>query len=377
MTHRLRKIMLLGSLTALAAAGSIVMAQAAAADTTICERYGSTTVGQYVVQNNRWGTDATHCITVTNSGFRISQQDGSSTTGPVSYPSMFLGCHYTNCSPGTNLPKQLSTISAVSSSISFNFVSNAVYNAAYDIWLDPTAKKDGVNQTEIMIWFHQQGSIQPIGSPVGNTNLGGRSWQVWTGNNGGNNVVSYVASSSLSSWSFDMMPFINDTKNRGYANNSWYLTSIQAGFEPWRGGVGLAVNSFSASVTGGSTPPTTGPTTDPTTGPTTGPSGACRVAYQTSTWSSGFTADVSVTNTGSTPVNGWSLAFTLPSGQTITSAWNATLAGSSGSITAKNVAYNGNIPANGSQSFGFQGTYSGSFGRPSSFTLNGTTCSLA
>jgi hypothetical protein len=27
-----------------------------------------------------------------------------------------------------------------------------------------------------------------------------------------------------------------------------YLTSIQAGFEPWNGGVGLAVDAFSATV---------------------------------------------------------------------------------------------------------------------------------
>ncbi|WP_263992013.1 GH12 family glycosyl hydrolase domain-containing protein [Mycobacterium bourgelatii] len=32
-------------------------------------------------------------------------------------------------------------------------------------------------------------------------------------------------------------------------NQSWYLTSIQAGFEPWQGGVGLAVESFDAKVT--------------------------------------------------------------------------------------------------------------------------------
>ncbi|WP_369679966.1 hypothetical protein [Lentzea flaviverrucosa] len=28
------------------------------------------------------------------------------------------------------------------------------------------------------------------------------------------------------------------------------MTSIQAGFEPWNGGVGLAVDNFSASVSG-------------------------------------------------------------------------------------------------------------------------------
>ena len=30
--------------------------------------------------------------------------------------------------------------------------------------------------------------------------------------------------------------------------DNWYLTSIQAGFEPWQGGVGLAVKTFNATV---------------------------------------------------------------------------------------------------------------------------------
>jgi hypothetical protein len=101
---------------------------------------------------------------------------------------------------------------------------------------------------EIMIWFNRQGSIQPIGGVVGTTTIGGRSWQVWRGSNGANNVISYVAPSPITSWSFSVLDFINDVRARGAITTSWYLTSIQAGFEPWNGGVGLAVDNFSASV---------------------------------------------------------------------------------------------------------------------------------
>jgi hypothetical protein len=239
--------------TVLLVAGTIVAsAGQAQADTTICDQFGSTTIqGRYVVQNNRWGTSATQCINVTSSGFRIAQQQGSAPTNgaPVSYPSVFLGCHYTNCSPGSTLPMQVSRIRNASSSINYQYT-GGTYNASYDIWLDPTPKTNGVNQMEIMIWFNRQGPIQPIGSAVGNTNIGGRNWQVWRGNNGGNNVISYVASSAITSWSFSVLDFINDVRNRGAITNSWYLTSIQAGFEPWQGGAGLAVNNFSASVSG-------------------------------------------------------------------------------------------------------------------------------
>jgi len=381
---------------ALAAAGllagasitAFVVAGPAHADTQICDQYGSTTIGgKYVVMNNRWGTSAQQCINVTSTGFSIASQQGTGSTSgaPVSYPAVYYGCHYTNCSPGTNLPKQLSSISSATSSISYNFVSGATFDASYDIWLDSTAKKDGVNQQEVMIWFNRQGSIQPIGSPVGNVTIGGKSWQVWTGSNGQNNVVSYVAPSAISSWSFSVLDFLNDVKTRGFGvTSSWYLTSIQAGFEPWIGGAGLAVTNFSASVNNGtpsqgtSSPSNPGQpsSSQPSSNPGNG-SASCKVTYGTNVWNSGYTATVTVANTGSSAINGWKLGFTLPSGQQITGSWNASLSGSSGAISASNAGYNGSIPAGGNTSFGFQGTYSGTFAKPGSFTLNGSTCSAA
>lgn len=371
----------------LAAAGLVTLstAPAAHADTQICEQYGSTTIeGRYVVQNNRWGTSDTQCINVTSTGFQITQADGSvSTNGaPKSYPSIFNGCHYTNCSPGTSLPAQLSAISSAPTSVSYSFVNNAVFDAAYDIWLDPTPKKDGVNQTEIMVWYNHVGAVQPVGSKVATTNVAGRSWDVWTGNNGSNNVISFVAPSAISSWSFDVKAFANEAINRGLAQSSWYLTSVQAGFEPWQNGAGLAVTNFSSSVnlgggsSGGATGGTSGGTT---TGGTTGGTGGsgCKVTYATQSWAGGFTANVTVTDTGSAAVSNWRLGFTLPSGQSVTSAWNATVSPSSGAVTATGLGYNSQIPAGGSQSFGFQGTYSGSFATPSAFTLNGTACTVA
>src|SRR5690349_19912985 len=278
------------ALLAAATAMAFATAGPAAADTQICEQYGSTTIGgRYVVMNNRWGTSAQQCINVTGSGFAITTQQGVGNTSgaPVSYPAVFLGCHYTNCSPGTPLPMQVSAIGSATSSISYNYVSGATYDAAYDIWLDSTPKRDGVNAMEIMIWFNRQGSIQPIGSVVGNTTIGGRSWQVWQGSNGSNNVITYVAPSAISSWNFSVLDFITDVRNRGAITSAWYLTSIQAGFEPWIGGAGLAVTNFSASVSGGGSPPTT---------PPPGGSG-CRVTYAADSWGTGFVANVTVANT--------------------------------------------------------------------------------
>ena len=115
-----------------------------------------------------------------------------------------------------------------------------------------------------MIWFNKQGGVQPISYsydasgaavPIATTTIDGVSWNVYRGNNGANNVVSYVAvTPPLNSLTnMNLLAFIDDTQSRTSdfaqpVTDEWYLTSIQAGFEPWSGGVGLTVNSFDATV---------------------------------------------------------------------------------------------------------------------------------
>ncbi|WBB80556.1 cellulose binding domain-containing protein [Micromonospora sp. WMMD882] len=152
-----------------------------------------------------------------------------------------------------------------------------------------------------------------------------------------------------------------------------------------------ALRSVPGSI-GGTPPPTTPPPTTPppttpppstpppsTPPPSTPPpvAGTCRVTYTVNSWDAGLTAAVRITNLGGTAVDGWSLAFTLPGGQTITGGWNATYAPASGAVTARNVSYNGTIAPNGSVEIGFQATHTGNAGRPSSFTLNGAACATS
>ena len=267
--RRIVSVAVAGLLAAGAAATTLVAALPASA-ATLCDQFATVVAGNYVIMNNRWGTSATQCINTTTNGFSIIQQDGVGNTSgaPVSYPAIYLGCHYSNCSPNSPLPRQLSTIGSAPTSISYSYPSSGTWNAAFDIWLNADTNVSGVQDTEIMIWFNRQGSIQPIGSATGSANLAGRSWQVWTGSNGQNNVVSYLFQGSpLTSLNFDLMEFVRDTLGRGsqYGNNNWYLTSVQGGFEPWIGGVGLTVNSFSSSVSGGTQPPPPRPQVRPGT----------------------------------------------------------------------------------------------------------------
>lgn len=100
----------------------------------------------------------------------------------------------------------------------------------------------------------------------------------------------------------------------------------------------------------------------------------CEVDYEiVSQWPGGFTADVAITNLGQA-VNGWSLAWTFPDGQRVTQAWNATTSNVGDQVTAADAGYNASLGGDATVSFGFNGSWSGANGVPTSFALNGTVC---
>jgi len=133
--------------------------------------------------------------------------------------------------------------------------------------------------------------------------------------------------------------------------------------------------SSNITVSEGTSNPTTNPTTGPPTSNPPGGTGACRVTNSVNAWNNGLTDSITITNTGTTAINGWSLRFTLAAGQTITSGWNASYSPSSGQVTATNASYNGTLAPGASTNIGFQATHSGNNGAPSGFTLNGSACS--
>jgi mannan endo-1,4-beta-mannosidase len=80
-------------------------------------------------------------------------------------------------------------------------------------------------------------------------------------------------------------------------------------------------------------------------------------------WAGGFQGEVRVT-AGSTAISGWTVAWTFPSGQTVTQAWNAQVTSSGSSVTARNMNYNGSLGAGASTTFGFIGSWNGSNTNP-------------
>ena len=93
-------------------------------------------------------------------------------------------------------------------------------------------------------------------------------------------------------------------------------------------------------------PPTADPPSTPTRSTPPSPRPRRRGAgsrYTPNAWNTGLTANITITNTGTTAVNGWTLTLTWPGNQQITNAWNATVTQSGAQVTARNVPYNATI----------------------------------
>ncbi|MFD3515497.1 glycoside hydrolase family 9 protein [Streptomyces sp. NPDC058657] len=105
------------------------------------------------------------------------------------------------------------------------------------------------------------------------------------------------------------------------------------------------------------------------------PAGACTVTYKNdNVWGTGFTATLTVKNTGAEAVDGWKLSWTYPAGQRVTSAWNATVTQDGTAVVARNTDWNRTLAPGATASFGVQGTHSGTSPSPTAYTLNGNVC---
>jgi hypothetical protein len=154
---------------------------------------------------------------------------------------------------------------------------------------------------------------------------------------------------------------------------------------------GLSIGSTTGLITG--TPTTAGTSTvTVTVTDTTGAKGttnftwvinpkvglACHVTYTlNSAWNAspnGFTSQVTIANTGTTAITSWSLTFTWPGDEVITANFNGGFSQTGANATLTNASYNGNIAPGANITDGFQGTWTSNHANPTTFAVNGTTC---
>jgi endo-1,4-beta-xylanase len=142
-------------------------------------------------------------------------------------------------------------------------------------------------------------------------------------------------------------------------------------------GTPTTAGTFSVTVTARDATGASGSATFGWTIATAGGTGAatCHVDYvKTTEWVGGFVANLTITNTGTAPINGWTLTFAFPGDQHVASAWNATVTQTGTAVSATNLSYNATIAPGGNTTLGWQGTWTANDTNPSSFRVNGAAC---
>jgi lysophospholipase L1-like esterase len=126
-----------------------------------------------------------------------------------------------------------------------------------------------------------------------------------------------------------------------------------------------------ASALGTPTPPSPSASSSPRPSASASPSasptsnGSCAAAYKVvSQWGGAFQGEIAVQNTGTTPSSAWTATFAFANGQQISQSWNTALSQSGANVTARNVAYNGTLPAGGSATFGFIASWNNATNAP-------------
>ncbi|GGL09673.1 hypothetical protein Sme01_00690 [Sphaerisporangium melleum] len=117
---------------------------------------------------------------------------------------------------------------------------------------------------------------------------------------------------------------------------------------------------------------------NPSPSPTVTPPPAlqCHVTYKYTEWRNGQNAAVTVKNTGTNPISGWTLAIKPgPRALGLISGYGARWSQTGTWLNAQNLSWNRVIPPGGSVRMGFTATFIGTTPLPEYYLLNGVSCS--
>ncbi|MYY07162.1 MULTISPECIES: hypothetical protein [unclassified Streptomyces] len=218
---------------ALAALIGFAAAPAQAAAWSSSDQWGTyNTSDGYTLYNNIWGSGAgSQSIWANSSSDWGVWADHPDTGGIKSYPNA-----------KKVVDKPLTSLSSLTSTYNVTVPSSGAYNTSYDIW-------DSDYDYEVMLWVNHTGAVGPLGSSQGTVTLGGHTWTVYKGDNGSNEVFSFLRTSDSASGTVDILPilkWIKDTKG-------WWgdetIGDVQFGYEitSSAGGLDFRTNSFGVS----------------------------------------------------------------------------------------------------------------------------------
>jgi Glycosyl hydrolase family 12 len=209
--------------------------------------------GRYQVRNAFWLGQRPQCL-VNRDGrtnFRVVQRAGYSRQGHVvAYPDILRGCIWHVCSPHALLPRPARSIGSPVATWHTAERAPGTWNASFDIWFGKKRMVTGqANGAELMIWLNEHGGCCALQHGAKTVVIDGRKWKFshWRTSNLGATWNYVQFRREKRTWKVDdlrLKPFIRFIERAGLVHRNWWLENIEAGFEIWTGGQGLATTRY-------------------------------------------------------------------------------------------------------------------------------------
>ena len=258
MTCRPRLVPVLIMLCLAMAAAAIILprvAASAAPRVATCKRWQALHVtgsnGQpYVVRNKPSvnHNDDGMCVAVTGAaGFTVTHTPGAASSSTVrAYPYIGTGCFAGVCAnpKPPALPQAGSLGNYTIQWTTKTPKRSGVWNSSLDLWL---GRHSGMGTTEMMIWLQYSKPSWWVKLYPTVTVDGAKWYVVPHATLPGKFYISFRRATVTHQARLRLAPFMTIAARLGVLNSSALLWSVQAGFEIWSGGRGLAVTSFSAT----------------------------------------------------------------------------------------------------------------------------------
>lgn len=222
--------------------------------TTLCRKYQHLATSGAVAIRNDWWSVSRMCIVNKGDGpnFTVTRVGKDYSPGlTYAFPNVFSGWEWGVRSRGTRLPRRVDRVAdPVTSWYTAGSLSRGtVGNRAYDIWFTEGRKTNGqARGTELMIWLDANTGI----GPHQDVRVDGRVWEIatWTAeyNHRSWHYVQFrlpPGHTTLHVRNLALEPFVRLTERYRLLSSHWWWESTQAGFEIWRGGLGLRTTYFS------------------------------------------------------------------------------------------------------------------------------------
>ena len=223
------------------------------------------TVSPFYDVENSGSPGGSACITVsaTAEAFHVDSTSFNP-SAPDAPPQPFVGYKalYTGCKHGACLePAYPALASGIESEpTSWSFSSNfsqisGQFDAVYDAFFNTTpTQQNNPTGAELMVWLNYTSNETDLGgTELPDVTIEGQTYHVWSafksvGGSSWTRIAFQRTSADLTTSvsNLDIAPFIQAAIADGSIEPGWYQQDLEAGFEIWQGGVGLATSSFSA-----------------------------------------------------------------------------------------------------------------------------------